>query len=98
MVKKSYILVCGGTACEASKADAIYESFKKILEDEGLKNDVQVVKTGCFGFCEKGPIVKILLQQHAHSLQNTLREDQGIAIGVRYEQDRLLSEAVQNRT
>ena len=60
MVKKSYILVCGGSACEASKADAIYESFKKILEDEGLKNDVQVVKTGCFGFCEKGPIVKIL--------------------------------------
>ena len=53
MVKKSYILVCGGSACEASKADAIYESFKKILEDEGLKNDVQVVKTGCFGFCEK---------------------------------------------
>ncbi len=63
MVKKSYILVCGGSACEASKADAIYESFKKILEDEGLKNDVQVVKTGCFGFCEKGPIVKILPEE-----------------------------------
>ena len=63
MVKKCYVLVCGGSACEASKADAIYESFKKVLEDEGLKNDVQVVKTGCFGFCEKGPIVKILPEE-----------------------------------
>jgi len=63
MVKKSYILVCGGSACEASKADAIYESFKTVLAAEGLKDDVQVVKTGCFGFCEKGPIVKILPEE-----------------------------------
>ncbi|MCQ2604708.1 MAG: NADH-quinone oxidoreductase subunit NuoF [Spirochaetia bacterium] len=63
MVKKNYILVCGGSACEASKSDAIYESLKKALYERGLADDVQVVKTGCFGFCEKGPIVKVLPEE-----------------------------------
>ncbi len=60
MAIKNYILVCGGTACESSKADDIYKSFLEEIEKNGLKDDVQVVKTGCFGFCEKGPIVKVL--------------------------------------
>ena len=28
------------------------------------------------------------LQQYAHGLQDTLREDKGTAVGIRYEQDR----------
>ncbi len=60
MAVKNYILVCGGTACESSKAENIYQAFLNEIEANGLKNDVQVVKTGCFGFCEKGPIVKVL--------------------------------------
>lgn len=63
MAVKNYILVCGGTACESSKADDIYLELKKEVEANGLKNDVQVVKTGCFGFCEKGPIVKVLPEE-----------------------------------
>ncbi|MFQ3620272.1 MAG: NADH-quinone oxidoreductase subunit NuoF [Spirochaetales bacterium] len=60
MAFKNYVLVCGGTACESSKAEDIYKNFITELEAAGIKEDVQVVKTGCFGFCEKGPIVKIL--------------------------------------
>ncbi|MDX9800385.1 MAG: NADH-quinone oxidoreductase subunit NuoF [Spirochaetia bacterium] len=60
MAVKNYILVCAGTACESSKADDIYQNLLKEVEAHGLKKDVQVVKTGCFGFCEKGPIVKVL--------------------------------------
>lgn len=63
MAIKNYILVCGGTACEASKSEAIYEAFKDIIEEKSLSQDVQVVRTGCFGFCEKGPIVKILPEE-----------------------------------
>ncbi len=60
MAYRSYILVCGGTACESSKANAIYESLLSEVDAQGLSEEVQVIKTGCFGFCEQGPIVKIL--------------------------------------
>ncbi|MDA3951924.1 MAG: NADH-quinone oxidoreductase subunit NuoF [Spirochaeta sp.] len=60
MAYNQYILVCGGTACMSSKADDIYCNIIEELDKAGMKNDVQVVKTGCFGFCEKGPIVKVL--------------------------------------
>jgi len=63
MAKKNFILVCGGTGCESSRADEIYKSLIKEAEVQGVKNDVQVVKTGCFGFCEQGPIVKVLPQE-----------------------------------
>ena len=63
MAYKNYILVCGGTGCESNKGDEIYQALQKEAELQGVKNDVQVVKTGCFGFCEKGPIVKVLPQE-----------------------------------
>ena len=55
-----HILCCGGTGCRASKSDEILENFKKIILEKNLDDEVQVIQTGCFGFCEKGPIVKIL--------------------------------------
>ncbi len=55
-----YILVCGGTGCESSNADAIYQNLLSEAERAGVAHRVQIVKTGCFGFCEKGPIVKVL--------------------------------------
>ena len=55
-----HILVCGGTGCISSESDVITDNFQKELEAIGMSEEVQVLKTGCFGFCEKGPIVKIL--------------------------------------
>jgi len=60
MAYRSYILVCGGTACESSKANAIFEALNIECRTHNLENEVQIIKTGCFGFCEQGPIVKIL--------------------------------------
>ena len=60
MAYKNFILVCGGTGCESSRSDEIYKSLISEAEALGVSHDVQVVKTGCFGFCEKGPIVKVL--------------------------------------
>lgn len=57
---KQYILVCGGTGCTSSGSNDIIDLFNKTLEAKNLKNDVQVVRTGCFGFCEQGPIVKVI--------------------------------------
>lgn len=57
---KMHILICGGTGCQASESHHISDDFVKELTKRGLEDEVQVILTGCFGFCEKGPIVKIL--------------------------------------
>jgi NADP-reducing hydrogenase subunit HndC len=57
---RMHLLVCGGTGCRASESNLIVENLKKELEEKGLQNDVQVIMTGCFGFCEQGPIVKVM--------------------------------------
>ena len=57
---KYHILICGGTGCHASESAKIKTNFESILAEKNLANDVQVIGTGCFGFCEKGPIVKTL--------------------------------------
>ncbi|MDD3273373.1 MAG: NADH-quinone oxidoreductase subunit NuoF [Bacteroidales bacterium] len=57
---KMHLLVCGGTGCRASESEQIVENLKSEIKNLGLENDAQVVTTGCFGFCEKGPIVKII--------------------------------------
>ncbi len=62
MAYTQYILVCGGTACESNKGIELVEELKNAIQAVGLSDEVQVVRTGCLGFCEKGPIVKILPQ------------------------------------
>ncbi|MDD2237245.1 MAG: NADH-quinone oxidoreductase subunit NuoF, partial [Kiritimatiellae bacterium] len=63
MAYKQYILTCGGTACESNQGKDLFTALNKAVRENGLENDVQVVKTGCFGFCEMGPIVKILPEE-----------------------------------
>jgi NADH:ubiquinone oxidoreductase subunit F (NADH-binding)/(2Fe-2S) ferredoxin len=60
MAYQQYILVCGGTGCESSQSDTIFRNLQREIENNKLQDTVQVVKTGCFGFCEQGPIVKVL--------------------------------------
>lgn len=55
-----HILVCGGTGCSASRSHEITKNLQAALKDKGLEEQVQVILTGCFGFCEKGPIVKVM--------------------------------------
>ncbi len=49
------ISVCGGTGCKASGAGPLIEAFRKEIADRKL--DVEVISTGCHGFCERGPLV-----------------------------------------
>ncbi len=62
MAYESYVLICGGTACCSGGGDRIVDAFRSQLAEAGLAEKVQVVATGCLGFCEQGPIVKILPQ------------------------------------
>ena len=57
---KFHILVCGGTGCKSSHSAQIADALEKEIANVGMQDEVKVLMTGCFGFCEKGPIVKIL--------------------------------------
>ena len=51
--------MCGGTGCHASESQEIVANFQDLIAKEGLGSAVRASATGCFGFCEKGPIVKV---------------------------------------
>lgn len=58
--RRLQILICGGTGCKASSSHTIAECIQKAIEKNGISDKVELITTGCFGFCEKGPIVKII--------------------------------------
>lgn len=53
------ILVCGGTGCLANDSDKIIQILQARIKSRGLAEQVKVIRTGCFGFCEQGPVIKI---------------------------------------
>lgn len=53
------IMVCGGTGCLSSDSDKVIKNLELILKARGYADEVKVIRTGCFGFCEQGPIVKV---------------------------------------
>lgn len=57
MLERSQVLICGGTGCLSSKAEQIKAEFDKHLTALGIREEVGITLTGCFGLCEKGPIV-----------------------------------------
>lgn len=58
IIQKKRIMVCSGTGCTSSKSDVLLKNIQDKLEKDGIKN-ITAEKTGCFGFCAKGPIVVI---------------------------------------
>ncbi|MBR5840101.1 MAG: NADH-quinone oxidoreductase subunit NuoF [Victivallales bacterium] len=58
--KKKDILICGDTGCLVSNSQDIIANLRAEVKAAGLENDVNVIQTGCFGFCAQGPIVKIM--------------------------------------
>ena len=68
--EKKKILICAGTGCISSGSLVIYDELRKIMEARGLKVEVELAeephddsvglkKSGCHGFCEMGPLVRI---------------------------------------
>ncbi len=50
-------MVCGGTGCTSSGSEKVINKFNEEIKAHSLENEVTVVRTGCFGLCELGPIV-----------------------------------------
>ncbi len=55
---RAHVLVCGGTGCTSGNSKIIYDNFKTKLAEHNV-TDVNVIMTGCFGLCSKGPIVVV---------------------------------------
>jgi len=58
-IYKIHLLVCGGTTCTSSQSLKLVDNLNESIIKHGLTDEVEVVVTGCFGFCEMGPIVKV---------------------------------------
>ena len=68
--QKKQILICGGTGCVAGGSLKIYDRMKELMEEKGIHcavklekephdNTVGLKKSGCHGFCEMGPLLRI---------------------------------------
>lgn len=68
--QRKQILVCAGTGCVAGGSLKIYDRLKELIEEKGLKcsvvlekephdESIGIKKSGCHGFCEMGPLIKI---------------------------------------
>jgi NADH:ubiquinone oxidoreductase subunit F (NADH-binding)/(2Fe-2S) ferredoxin/NAD-dependent dihydropyrimidine dehydrogenase PreA subunit len=56
---KPCITLCSGTACHATGSKEVALAIEQEMKDQGLISQIDFRKTGCHGFCEKGPIVVI---------------------------------------
>jgi NADH:ubiquinone oxidoreductase subunit F (NADH-binding)/(2Fe-2S) ferredoxin len=57
--KKPCITICSGTGCKAYGCDEVSIQFQQELKKQNLEDKVDVRRTGCHGFCERGPLVVI---------------------------------------
>ena len=56
-IYRAHVLVCGGTGCSSSGSAQLIERFDENIAEAGLAKEVKVIRTGCFGLCEAGPVV-----------------------------------------
>jgi len=54
------VTICAGTGCLAYRPQDVFTAFERELAAHGLQDKVELRRTGCHGFCERGPIVTIL--------------------------------------
>ncbi|MEW6529815.1 MAG: NADH-ubiquinone oxidoreductase-F iron-sulfur binding region domain-containing protein [Thermodesulfobacteriota bacterium] len=56
---KTCITLCSGSACHASRSREVAASIQEEIRKQGLDGEVELRRTGCHGFCERGPIIVI---------------------------------------
>ena len=68
--EKSKIIVCAGTGCISGGSLVIYDRLRRMMEERGLPvvvelqqephgDEIGLKKSGCHGFCEMGPLIRI---------------------------------------
>lgn len=61
------VMICGGTGCTSSDSMLIADAFQYEISRLGIENQVDIVRTGCFGLCELGPVVIVYPEEIFYS-------------------------------
>ena len=93
---RSHVLVCGGTGCTSSGSQQIIDTLNEEIKKNGLDNEVQVVKTGCFGLCALGPIMIVYPEGTFYSMVKA--EDIPEIVSEHLLKGRIVSRLVYNET
>jgi len=56
---RSHVLVCAGASCVSSGSQAVADALEQAIADHGLKSEIKVVRTGCMGSCDLGPVAVV---------------------------------------
>lgn len=56
---RSHVLVCAGASCVSSGSQAVADALEQAITDGGLSHEVKVVRTGCMGSCDLGPVAVV---------------------------------------
>lgn len=59
---RKQVLLCRGTGCTSSKSDLLEKKFRELIKEKDLESEIDIVKVGCFGLCEAGPVVVVYPQ------------------------------------
>ncbi len=60
---KLCVTICSGTGCRAYGSEAVHDAFAAELKKQGLDEKVDMRRTGCHGFCERGTVVVIFPEE-----------------------------------
>ena len=69
--EKDRVRICCGTACTASGSRDVVRVLEEEIAKKGL--DLEVVRTGCQGICQKGPVMKV--EPHGYFYQKVNKEN-----------------------
>ncbi len=76
MAVRTQVVVCGGTGCISCQSIKIKEEFERNIKELGLDEEIKVLMSGCFGLCEKGPVVIVYpdCTFYSHMTVNDVKE------------------------
>jgi NADH:ubiquinone oxidoreductase subunit F (NADH-binding)/NAD-dependent dihydropyrimidine dehydrogenase PreA subunit/(2Fe-2S) ferredoxin len=60
---KLCVTICSGTGCRAYGSEDVYDAFVAEIKKNGLEEKVDMRRTGCHGFCERGTVVVIFPEE-----------------------------------
>ena len=56
---RTQLMLCSGTGCHASGTRDFLTALQKELDRQGLVEEIQIIETGCNGFCAVGPVMLV---------------------------------------
>jgi NADH:ubiquinone oxidoreductase subunit E len=56
---RTQLMLCSGTGCHANHSLKFRDALQKELELKGLAGEIQIIETGCNGFCAVGPVMLV---------------------------------------